>query len=85
MDSDTNGDQIWFEQSILNGTNFVLDIEDGGYSQIKEIEDYVIYYRDTDPKHVYIWNDGKYYMQLISNQKISNEELLMMLHGMTNK
>jgi hypothetical protein len=58
-----NGDYIWFEQKLIDGTNFVVDNEDG-YSHIKEIDTYEVYYRYTDKNHVYVWNDGKYSMKL---------------------
>ena len=46
-----NGDYIWFEQKTVDGTDFVVDNEDG-YSHIKEIDTYEVYYRYTDKNHV---------------------------------
>ena len=79
-----NGDYIWFEQKNVDGTNFVVDNEEG-YSRINEIEGYIIYYRYTEPKHYYIWNDGKYSMKISSTIKLSNKEILLMLQGITTK
>ena len=76
-----NGDYIWFEQKIIDGTDFVVDNE-SGYAHIKEIEIYDVYYKNMDKKHVYIWNDGTYSMSLISNKELSNEEIIPILHGM---
>ena len=61
-------DYIWFEQKLLEGTDFVVDNEDG-YSQINEISNYEIYYRYANNNHVYVWNDYKYSMFIRSNLK----------------
>ena len=75
---DENGDYIWFEQKTIDGTNFVVDNE-SGYTRINNIENFEVYYRFTDPIHVYVWNDGKYSMNLASNYKLSNGELILIL------
>lgn len=77
-----NGDYIWFEQKLLDGTDFVVDNEDG-YSQINEISNYEIYYRYANNNHVYVWNDYKYSMFIRSNLKLSTSELISILEGLT--
>ena len=77
-----NGDYIWFEQKLLDGTDFVVD-SDEVYTRINEIEKYEIYYRYTGTKHIYIWNDGKYSMNLSSNVQITNDEVVLILDGIT--
>ena len=77
-----SGDYIWFEQKIIDGTDFVVDNEDG-YSQISEIPNYEIYYRYANNNYVYVWNDYKYSMFIRSNLKLSTSELISILEGLT--
>lgn len=79
-----NGIYFWFEQKPIDGTDFYVDNEDG-YSHIKEIEDYEVYYRYTDKNHVYVWNDGKCSMKLKSTCQLSIEDINLMLDGLTTK
>lgn len=79
-----NGDFIWFEQKLIDGTDFYVDSE-SGYSQISDIQDYAVYYRNVNAKHVYVWNDGKYSMSLTSNKELSCEEIILILHGLIIK
>ena len=79
-----NGDYIWFEQKSIDGTDFYLDSE-SGYSQISEIQDYEVYYRNVNSTHIYVWNDGKYSMNLRSNKGLSNKEIISILHGILIK
>lgn len=78
------GDYIWFEQKNIDGTDFVVDNEDG-YSHIKEIDSYAVYYRYTDKNHVYVWNDGKYSMKLKSTNQLSIESINLILDGLRTK
>ena len=75
---------ICFEQQPMKSAHFFVDIEKG-YCQIEEIESYEIYYRYADKKHVFVWSDGKYSMQLSSSAELSNDELLLILEGMVVK
>lgn len=75
-----NNDTIQFEQRVFERTSFTIDSE-SGYSQMKEIEEWDVYYRSTDKYHNYIWNDGEYIFQIKSNQKISNEEIILIIQG----
>ena len=78
------GDYIWFEQKTVDGTDYVVDSENG-YAQIKEIHDYDVYYRYANKHNYYIWNDNKHSMSLMSSQKLSNEELVLILNGIIIK
>lgn len=75
-----NGDYLWFEQKLLDGTDFVIDSEEG-YSQIEEVTDYKIYYRYTNKNHVYVWNDGKHSVKLKSSVELPVLEITMILNG----
>lgn len=77
-------DYIYFEQRILNETNFFIDNE-SGYSKIEEIEAYDIYYRYTGESFIYLWNDGKYSLSLRVNNELPNEEIILILNGTTLK
>ena len=79
-----NGDYIWFDQKMIDGTNFYVDSE-SGFARINNIENYEVYYRFADQKHVYVWNDGKYSFKLSSVNLITNEELVFLLEGLTIK
>ena len=79
-----NSDYIWFEQKLLDGTDFVLDNE-SGYSEIISTQKYEIYYMNTNVKHFYIWNDGKYSIKLSSNTKLSDDEIILLFEGMKIK
>ena len=73
-------DYIWFEQRILEGSDYTVDSEDGA-SKIVEIEKYNVYYRYAETHHSYIWNDDKYSLSLKSNQLLSNEEIKLIIMG----
>ncbi len=78
--ADGNGNIICFKQTILNGANFVIDNE-SGYSEMLSIENYTIYHRYTNSYHNYLWTDGKYVCNLISNHSLSNEEIKLIFEG----
>ncbi len=78
VDSDNN--VIKFEQRILQGSDFTIDSE-SGYSQIKEIEEYDVYYRYTETYHHYIWTNGNYTFDLMSNPILTNEEVYLIVNG----
>lgn len=77
-----NGENIKFEQRIIDGTGFTIDSE-SGYSKINEIEKYTVYYRYTKALHSYIWNNNKYTFVIKSSTKLSNEELTKIINGIT--
>ena len=77
---DKNNNVIMFEQRILDRSDFTVNSEKG-YSKIEEIEKYSIFYRYTEMFHSYIWNDGKYAFELSSTQKLSNEDIELIIKG----
>ena len=78
----TNEDNnmIKFEQRILNRSDFHVDSE-SGYSQMKEIEEYDVYYRFTDKYYYYIWHNSKYSFKINSTTPLSNEQIVLMIAG----
>lgn len=78
------GDYFWFEQKTIDGTDFYVDSE-SGYARIDNIENYEVYYRFTDQKHVYVWNNGKYSMFIRSSLEISTSEIVSILKGLTTQ
>lgn len=76
-----NGGYLGFEQSTLNGSDFIIDIE-SGYSKVEEINTYDVYYRYTNTYHFYIWNDDKYSYALLSNKALSNQEVILIMEGL---
>ena len=79
-----SGDYLWFEQKLIDGTDFYVDSE-SGYTKILDVENYEVYYRNTDKKHFYIWNDGKYSLKLFSNTEMTNNEILLLIKGIVIK
>ena len=77
---DENDNAIIFEQRILDKSGFTVNSEKG-YSKIEEIEKYSIFYRYTETFHSYIWNDGKYAFELSSTQRLSNEDIELIIQG----
>lgn len=75
-----NGDYIWFEQRISNGSDFTIDSE-SGYSKIVDIDKFDVYYRYAETYHSYIWNDGKHALSLRSNHDISPQEIELIIRG----
>ena len=78
----TEGDVLCFEQRLIISSDFVIDSE-SGYSKIAEIAEYEIYTRSNDNKCTYIWTDRKYAMTFIANKEILNEELVLLIKGIT--
>ena len=77
-----NKEIICFEQRTLTLSGFVVDSETG-YSKIQEIKKYEVYYRFTGENHLYVWNNGKYSMNIKSSIHLSTEEIVLMLDGIT--
>ena len=76
-----NGDYIWFEQKLIDRNDFYVDSENG-YTQMKNVNDFDMYYRYTDEKHVYVWNDGKYSLNICSSVYINNDEIIFIVNGL---
>ena len=81
---DKNNNVIIFEQRVFERTSFTIDSEKG-YSHIKEIDAVNIYSRYTGENYLYIWNDGQYSLSLKSNKELSNDEIVLILDGLTIK
>ena len=79
-----DGNYIFFEQRALTRSGFVVDSE-SGYSKMQEIEKHEVYYRFTGENHHYALSDGKYSMKMKSSIKLSNEDVILMLDGLTIK
>ena len=77
-----NSDYIYFEQKTIDGTDFIVDNDDG-YSQINEITNYEIYFRYANDNYVYVWNNCKYSMFIRSNLELSGSELILIIEGLT--
>ena len=79
-----SSETIYFEQRPLTQSNLFIDTE-SGYSQIKEIEEYDVYYRFTNRYHHYIWNIENYSMTIKSKTPLPNEEIVLIIDGITIK
>ena len=72
------GETLFFEQHNLTYISYYIDSE-SGYSQIKEIEDYEVYYRFTGTNHVYIWVVENYSVKIRSSVELSRDELVLII------
>lgn len=76
----STGNYIYFEQHTIDGSEVAVDNEIG-YSQIKEIKEYNVYYRFTDKYHYYIWHNSKYSFKINSTTPLSNEQIVLIIEG----
>ena len=82
--TDPDENYIRFIQQSLDSSSFSVDIEHGDYNIIN-IGEYEIYYRQTDGINYYLWNDGKYAMQLYVSNELSEKTLLLIINGINTK
>ena len=80
----SEGDVLYFEQRALTNSEYYIDSE-SGYSKIEEIEEFDVYYRFTGKNHLYVFNNGKYSLNIKSSTKLSNEDIILMLDGLATK
>lgn len=82
----TNADNrsIRFIQQTLDASTFSVDSEHSD-TVIIEIEEYTIYSRKTGNMYYYLWNDGKYATQIHSSERLSDDELLLIIDGIRIK
>ena len=82
----TNADSkiIRFMQQTLDNASFSVD---SGHSDtvIIENEEYTIYSRKTGDTYYYLWNDGKYALQIYTDEQLSDNELLAIINGLKIK
>ena len=76
--------RIKFIQRSLDASSFYIDSEHSD-NTIIEIENYTIYTRNTGDIFYYLWNDGRYAMQIHSSERLSDDELLLIIYGIRNK
>ena len=75
---------IRFIQRPIDAASFSVDIEHGDYNVIN-IGEYEIYYRQTDGINYYLWNDGKYAMQLYVSNELPEKTLMLIINGINTK
>ncbi len=78
------GESIKFIQQPLDSSSFSVDIEHGDY-EIINIGEYGIYYRQINTGYCYIWNDGKYAMQLYVSNELPEQTLTLIINGINTK
>ncbi len=76
--------RIKFMQQSLDASSFLIDSEHSD-NTIIEIENYTIYTRKTGDIFYYLWNDGRYAMQIHSSERLSDDELLLIIDGIRIK
>jgi len=82
----TNSDdqRIKFVQESLDASSFSIDSEHSD-NTVLEIGNHTIYTRKTGDMYCYLWNDGKYAMQIYSSESLSDDELLLIIDGIRIK
>ena len=78
----SSGEMLRFDQSLLDGTNYFLDAENGE-AELREIDNHLFYYKFTGQRFYYTWNDGKYAMTLTSSAELSDEDLINLFKGIS--
>ncbi len=79
-----NENHIRFIQQPLDSSSFAVDIEHGDY-EIINIGGYEIYSQQLNDSYYYIWNDGKYSMQLYISNKLLEQTLMLIINGINVK
>ena len=82
--SNADNKSIRFVQQSLDASNFHIDSEHSD-NTIIEIENYTIYTQKTGNMYYYLWNDGKYAMQIYSSERLSDDELVLIIDGIRIK
>ena len=77
-------DAIKFIQRSLDASSFNIDSEHSD-NTVLDIGNYIIYTRKTGDTFYYLWNDGKYAMQIYSSESLSDDELLLIIDGIRIK
>lgn len=78
------GASIKFIQRSLDASSFSIDIEHGDYDVIN-IGEYEIYYQQLNDSYYYIWNDGKYAIQLNSTDELFEQTLKLIINGINTR
>ena len=81
---DSEGNKIKFIQQPIDVSSFMVDIEHGDYDIII-IDQYEVYYRETDGINCYVWNDGKYALNIYSTEHLSEITLQLIIKGIKTK
>ena len=71
--------ELILQQCILDGSSIFVDQESN--LQILVIDTYEIYYKETNGKHFYLLNDGKYALKITSDAEIPDEEIVSIING----
>ena len=77
------GEKIHFVQKPIQGT--VLFIDEENLNIILTHNECDIYYSVTNEQHSYLWNDGKYIINLLSDIKLTNEAVMSIIDGIKVK
>lgn len=82
----TNSDskRIKFIQRSLDASSFSIDSEHSD-NTVLDIGNHTIYTRKTGDMYCYLWNDGKYALKLNSTDKLSENDLLLIIDGLKIK
>ena len=79
-----NDYSLSFVQAVIDGTELVIDSEEG-YSEFVAIGEKRVYYRFTGKNHNYIWSDGKYLIRITAEEDFPKEEIIRIIEEMTTK
>ena len=79
-----SGEILLFEQHALTNSAYYIDSE-SGFSKIKEIDEYEVYYRSTGENHLYVWNSDEYHLEIKASVPLLNEDIVLIFESLTTK
>ncbi|MBQ8447572.1 MAG: DUF4367 domain-containing protein [Clostridia bacterium] len=80
----TDGDTISFRQNTLDYNIYGFDIEEG-YTTIFTYGEIEVYCRFFDTSYHYLWNDGKYALNINSTKILSEDDLVKIIENIVVK
>ena len=82
--ADLKGNTITFEQFLLDGSDYLLDLE-AGNTEILTMGNQRIYHRYTGDLFHYVWNNGYYGFTINSTEKLEDAELYKIINHICEK
>lgn len=77
-------ESIVFSQMPSNSSKYVIDSETG-YSEMLRIAERDVYYRLAHKEHIYIWSDEKYSLKMKTTVQMSEDEIALIINGISIK
>ena len=81
-----NGDAeaIVYSQGVADSSEILID-NSQGYTEYLTINGFDVYHRFTGKNHIYVWKSGRYVNTLETSEGFSNDEITLVINGITTK